>query len=191
MYVEPNDDPIFPARPSPARMKEGNRLFWNDLQRSTVLACVDVFELRHPRSGAIWYSRYQNISQLSLPEWQNPSVSKSLHIANMSYFTPEYFDSKYTGMSEHFQVHKKIRDFYSSPLHREQWKVEARKMFATRLALLQFNILDVAQGLGHDLPYARACSWTITRTDAEVSCFSPGTGGTSACLIYWGLIYLQ
>ena len=74
---------------------------------------------------------------------------------NATLLASEYFDSRFTSMSEHFEVHKKIRDFYSSNLHPEQWKVEARRIFATRLALLQLHVLGIAQGGGHDLPHAR------------------------------------
>jgi hypothetical protein len=54
----------------------------------------------------------------------------------MSYLAPEYFDFRYTVMSEHFEAHKRTHDLYSSPLHHEQWKVKARKIDNTPLALL-------------------------------------------------------
>ncbi|KAF2652818.1 hypothetical protein K491DRAFT_30134 [Lophiostoma macrostomum CBS 122681] len=106
-------------------------------------------------SGAIWHTRYQNLSQLEQPEWQDPDVSASLHMIDMSYLQSEYLDSRYVGMSEYFDAPRRIRDFSSSSLDVEQWKLECRRMFNMRLALLQLHVLGIAQGLGHDLPRAR------------------------------------
>jgi hypothetical protein len=57
-------------------------------------------------------------------------------------------------MSEHFDAPRRIRDFSSSSLDPQQWKLECRRMFDMRLALLQFHVLGISHGLGHDLPRA-------------------------------------
>jgi hypothetical protein len=137
-------------------MADGSPLYWNALPYSTVLACVESFEIRNPRSGATWFPRYQDTSQLLLPEWHHPSTFQSIQILNMSYvaFSKQYSNAL-TLESRHFQVHRKVQSFFSAPLSRDQWKVEVRKMFTTRLALLQQNVLGIAQGVGYDLPTAR------------------------------------
>ena len=73
----------------------------------------------------------------------------------MSYFASEFFESKYTSLSSDFVAPKKTRTFYSDALSPEQWKVEVRYMAVKRLALLQFYVLGIAHGWGHDLPHAR------------------------------------
>jgi hypothetical protein len=57
-------------------------------------------------------------------------------------------------MSNHFNAPRRIGSFYSAPVDKEQWKLEAKKIFNTDLALLQYHNLGIAQGLGHDLPRA-------------------------------------
>ncbi|KAF2731426.1 hypothetical protein EJ04DRAFT_579138 [Polyplosphaeria fusca] len=157
VYTRRSDDPIFPATVPSQHMQYGDALYSTPHQRSTILACADSIQIRHPTSKAIWHPRYQNLSQLHLPSWKNPSVLSSLRIVNISYLATEYFDSRYSGASEHFDAPLRIRDFYSSPLSTDppQWQLECRKMFNTKLASFQLWTLGIAQGLGHDLPRAR------------------------------------
>lgn len=100
-------------------------MYKNDLKRSTVLGCADTIELRHPKTRAIWLPRYRNISELQLPEWNKPSVGKFIHMLNMSFLASEYDELRYTSMGdtlmgEHFNAHKKIKVWYSSPLDPKQ-----------------------------------------------------------------------
>jgi hypothetical protein len=155
MYTQPSDDPIFPAFPSPAKIG-GSPLYWNDLQRSSVLACVDTAEVRHPRTGAVLFPKFQSSSELISPMWTGPSVAPSVHLVNMSLVeTPSHIRTGYPGISRQFEVYNKLRGFYSSPLDKEQWKTEARRMFSIKLARLQLDVLGAGQGLGWDLPYAK------------------------------------
>jgi hypothetical protein len=135
-------------------MHGGDVLYATPHQHSTVLACADNIEIRHPVSGRIWHPRYQNISQLDDANWQFPRVHSSIHMVNMTYLASEIFESRYEGMAEHFDAPRRIRRLYSSPLHEEQWKLEVNKMFVTKLALLQFHALSMAQGDVSTLPRA-------------------------------------
>src|SRR5450432_3100692 len=67
LYTQPSDDPIFPAFLSPGKMTTGDPLYWNNLTRSNVLACVDMAEVRHPRTGAILFPKFQSSSELDSP----------------------------------------------------------------------------------------------------------------------------
>ncbi|KAH7348188.1 hypothetical protein BKA66DRAFT_306052 [Pyrenochaeta sp. MPI-SDFR-AT-0127] len=136
-------------------MVNGDPLYINSLQRSTVFACADTFTLRHPTHHTEWQPRFQNDSILGLSEWKQPNVLVSLHMVNISHLALTYFTSRYSDMSTHFDAPRRIRSFYSSPLDQEQWKLEVNKIFATELALLQLHILGIAQGVGHDLPKAK------------------------------------
>lgn len=119
------------------------------------MACADSIEVQHPDTFEIWNPRFQNISQLHSPEWQIPGILSSLKMINMSYLQPELLNSRYAGMVEHFDAPRHIQSSYSSPLEPEQWKLETRRMFNTRLAQMQYYTLGIAQGLGHDVPRAR------------------------------------
>lgn len=136
-------------------MANGDPLFMNPLQRSTVFACADTFTLRHPTHHIEWQPRFPSDPILNLPEWKNPDVMVSLHMVNISYLAPTYFTSRYSDMSTHFNAPRRIRSFFSSPLDPQQWKLEAKRIFATELALLQFHILGIAHGVGHDMPRAK------------------------------------
>jgi len=136
-------------------MESGDTLYATPHQRSTVLACADSIQIRHPVSGHIWHPRYQNVSQLDDANWQYPRVHPSIHMVNMTYLASETFESRYEGMAEHFDAPRRIRRLFSSPLHEEQWKLEVNKMFVTKLALLQFHALSMAQGEVSTLPRAR------------------------------------
>jgi hypothetical protein len=155
-YTRPSSDPIFPATISSGPgMANGDPLYVNTLQRSTAFACADTFTIRHPKHLVEWQPRLQNITALEDPQWRSPNVLTSLHMLNISHLAPSYFSSRYSDMSTHFNAPRRIRSFYSSPLDKEQWKLEARKIFNTDLALLQYHSLGIAQGLGHDLPRAK------------------------------------
>ncbi|CAO2648329.1 Nn.00g075960.m01.CDS01 [Neocucurbitaria sp. VM-36] len=155
-YTHSSGDPIFPATKSP-KFTIGNDqpLFINQLQRSTVFACTDTISIRHPKHHIEWHPRHPNNSLLSLPEWKDPNVLSSLHMVNVSFLARKQIDTLYSDMSMHFNAPRRIRSFYSSPLEKDQWKLEVKKMFNTELALLQFNVLGIAQGIGHDLPRAK------------------------------------
>ncbi|KAI9784188.1 MAG: hypothetical protein M1839_002694 [Geoglossum umbratile] len=153
-FSAPSDDPVFPAVPAPA-YSGFSSLYWNTLQRHSMLGCADTVELRHPRSGAIWYPEFSNASELNSSQWHNPSVDASVRLLNLSLSIPEYFKAPHLFNSQLFEVHKKLCGPASTPLAREQWKVEARRLLTIRLARLQMDVLGVAQGLGHDFPLAK------------------------------------
>jgi hypothetical protein len=152
VYSKLSYDPIFPATVLFGHMPNGNPLYSTPLQRSTVLACADKMEIRHPTSNTTWLPRYQNISQLLLPEWQSFGIKFSLYVVNRSILQSEYLEFRYERLGEYFDAPRHIHNFYSSPLQREQWKVEVKRTFNTRLALHQFHVRGIAQGLGHNLP---------------------------------------
>ncbi|KAF2003061.1 hypothetical protein P154DRAFT_109934 [Amniculicola lignicola CBS 123094] len=155
LYTNPSTDPIFPATVLAAHMEIGNPLYTTPNQHSTVLACTDSMTFRNPMSNATWFPRYQNLSQLHLPEWKHyHDVVSSLHIMNASYLASELFKSRYTSLADYSNAPWHIHDFYSSPLDPEQWKVEARRIFEARLSIFQYHFRGVASGQAHSLPHA-------------------------------------
>ncbi|KAF2268910.1 hypothetical protein CC78DRAFT_529546 [Lojkania enalia] len=158
LYTKASSDPIFPATlelsnsEHGSMMQHGDRLYSTPHKRSTVLACADSIEIRNPLNNEIWHLRYQNLTQLKSPAWQK--VLPSLRMINTSYLAPDYFVTRYTLASAHFNAPRRIRQFYSSPLDPEQWKLEVRRAFHTKLALTQFHVWGIAQGLGYELPRA-------------------------------------
>jgi hypothetical protein len=74
-------------------------------------------------------------------------VGTALRNADLVFSTGETF-------SKHLDAKQKVISFYSSSMAQEQWKVESKKWFQSDLARLQWEVLSMAQGYGHDLPYA-------------------------------------
>lgn len=149
LYSAPSDDPIFPAIPIRLRSSFGG-MYWNDLQRHTILACTNSIALRHPRSGAIWYPYFSSDHELTHSNWQSPPVASSVALFNFSIQMPDNFPDKYS-LGQLFEIHKQRTVVVVAPLAREQWKVEARRLFSIKLARLQLDVVGIAQGLGHDL----------------------------------------
>jgi len=149
LYSAPSDDPIFPAVPIRLRSSFGT-MYWNDLKRHTILACTNSIVLRHPRSGAVWYPYFSSDGELIHSKWQNPPVVSSIAMLNFSVQIPDHFPGKY-GLKDLFEVHKQKTVVTVAPLAREQWKVEARRLFSIKLARLQLDVAGIAQGLGRDL----------------------------------------
>jgi hypothetical protein len=156
LHVHPSDDPIFPALDtSQFRTSEGNPLYSNNLERSTVLACADTNEIRHPTTGAIWFPSFQNSSVLNSAEWHPASIMNSAVFIREALLNAERFSNRHTADDAHWEAIKKLTALFSSTIDREQWKTEARKMFTIKLARLQLEIFGIGQGAGHDLPYTK------------------------------------
>ncbi|KAH7411910.1 hypothetical protein DE146DRAFT_641734 [Phaeosphaeria sp. MPI-PUGE-AT-0046c] len=155
-YTRSSSDPVFPATLTTVTSMDRNfPLYYNPHQRSTAFACADSFTIRHSTHHHLeWQPRYQNLTSLEDAGWTSPDETTSLHILNITQLAPSYFLSRYADMSAHFDAPRRIGSFYSAQVDKEQWKLEARKIFVTELALLQYHSHEVTHGLGYNLPHA-------------------------------------
>jgi hypothetical protein len=126
--------------------------YYNSLPHATVLGCVDSAEIRHPDTGQIWIPRNFTSWRSNSTEWQ------ALPMNNMFLLLGLALDNSNTWNAINYGVRldaeRKIvyPGGTSLPLAREQWKVEARKMFAISLALAQGRVYDIARGTDIDVP---------------------------------------
>jgi hypothetical protein len=151
VYYGPNDDPIFPAEVN--ETTPGAPIIWaNPLQRSSVLGCADVSEIRDMENGNIWIPKALDFDRL-------PSLDKErrnlLTLLVISLWRSDTFNAVTSRPGSRFDVQSKLVGSLSQNLGHEQWKLEVRKMFETSLARIQGDVLDIVRGVGKDRPYAR------------------------------------
>jgi len=153
IYFGANDDPIFPADTKVTA--DGGVLLWgNSLPRSSILGCADVAEIRNPETGNIWNPKAMDWNFLHSGDW-DPEQKNMLLLLVLSLWQSNTFNAVTSRPGSRFDAQSKLVGSLSQTLSREQWKVEVRKIFETSLARLQGNVLDIARGVGKDLPYAR------------------------------------
>lgn len=128
-HYEPSDDPIFPAT-----SKSPNHPDWwyNGDRKARPLVCVDTTEVCangkcHPR----------NSSLTTDPAWW--LMKLSLEKSN-AYEVLEH------RLGAALLAQQKISGYFTSGLDPEQWKVEARALFATSLARVQWDLWSIATG---------------------------------------------
>jgi len=135
-----SQDPIFPAE------HENNNqptTYWiNNLTRSTVLGVVEERFVRDDWTGEIW--SLQNLGSMSESTFK--SLGSAVPYLNAALSTSRVLNALQFREGQSLLAQNMISGFISVPLAAEQWKVEARRIFETTLALLQFDILDIAQG---------------------------------------------
>ena len=151
VYYGPNDDPIFPAAVNITT--PGAPIIWaNPLQRSSVLGCADVSEIRDMETGDIWIPKALDWNRLNFLDKERKNLLTLLVIA---LWRSDTFNAVTSRPGSRFDVQTKLVGSLSQNLDREQWKVEVRKMFETSLARIQGDVLDIVRGVGKDRPYAR------------------------------------
>ena len=156
-YFEPSFDPIFPAQQvynGPGYLEQ---IYYNNLPHATVLGCADTAEIRDPDTGLIWHpvtmdwndlKSRQGIERLNLDKVFKENLLNPFLLLGASMLGSSISTIILTG--PYFDAQKKLINGLSIALDREQWKVEARKMFETSLARMQGIVLDVARGRGVD-----------------------------------------
>jgi hypothetical protein len=151
VYYGPNDDSIFPAAVNITT--PGAPIIWaNPLQRSSVLGCADVSEIRDMETGNIWIPKALDWNRLNFLDKERKNLFALLVI---SLWRSDTFNAVTSRPGSRFDVQTKLVGSVSQNLGHEQWKVEVRKMFETSLARIQGDVLDIVRGVGKDRPYAR------------------------------------
>lgn len=151
LYSGPNNDPIFPV--NAIDTTPGAPIIWgNPLQRSSVLGCADVSEIRDIETGNIWIPKGPDWSWVSSLDKERRNL---LTLLMISLWRSDTFNAVTGRPGSRFDVQSKLVGSLSQFLDHEQWKLEVRKMFETSLARIQGDVLDIARGAGKDRPYAR------------------------------------
>lgn len=150
-YHEIRDDPIFPAL---QRLNNSlNPLPFNNETLPGLLGCVENISFCDPDLKKCWNypepidsrdedrSIWEKVPRVFDDKGPKPDLTRALLYYSMSYsFISSPMEYALEGNSHC------IDTSYCGGLPRNQWKVEARQLFETSLATMQFNVLDMIRG---------------------------------------------
>ena len=169
LYQESSDDPIFPAK----RSYLDSDWYYNYDSRARPLACIDWIDTYpNDQDQAVPHYRKTDL-HLYAPDLekdesdeetanQSPKsgddgldVDKSYVFMRLALDKSTAFNAIEFRGATALDAQTKIQDFISLPLSKEptQWVVEAEGFFETSLARVQYNVLDIATGAGHDVDF--------------------------------------
>lgn len=143
-HVQESTDPIFPARESRNIPGQQDPLFYNADRKATVLACADTTELCSPDGKACW-----NMNGV-VPE--GVSSPPSYWLMKWSLENSDTYNSVQWRLGNALLAQEMISQSTSRPLARNQWQLEAKQMFATSLARIQYDTRKIALGVDSDHP---------------------------------------
>lgn len=150
MYGKIRDDPVFPA-------KEWNRErqnFQNNETWPRELGCADTASICDPDMNSCWsfpeFGKF-NYSLTPIPIWTRTpksfgSIGTDAELARALLYTA-IFNNFLEPYYDRYSLEAESHCRYSRcSLPRNQWEVEARQLFETSLAKMQFNVLDIVRG---------------------------------------------
>jgi len=147
-YLNPSDDPIFPTCPTPEPIPGANGLFYMYKEGyARVLAAVDTISWRDLDAGPQWHAWTEDPTQTT--DSDIPGALQLFYLSIRSSSTYQIISQR---LGSGLNASSRISGFTSLPLAREQWKVEARRMFAASLARAQFQARDIARGVYAEYP---------------------------------------
>ena len=122
VYYGPNDDPIFLANVN--WITPGAPIIWgNPLQRSSVLGCADVSEIRDMETGNIWIPKALDWNRLQSLDKERKNL---LTLLVISLWRSNTFSAVTSRPGSRFDIQSKLVGSISQNLSHEQWKVEVR-----------------------------------------------------------------
>lgn len=139
--MERRDDPIFPARRP--LLIGGDITYVNDDPISTVLACTDKTTMCDASGSTCWDPVYDPPPEHTLPGRLEKDGYFMMQVALLR--SRLCHSIKFRGGNA-LDAQTKINVYTSLPLATEQWKVEARNLFAASLARVQIDLRDYARG---------------------------------------------
>lgn len=143
LHLSPRDDPVFPAMSPILVYPEENVYFFNNERPASVLACVDRASICDESGNHCWNAEDSPPGEFGLTSQIEQDGYYMLQIA-LSRST--IYDSIAYQGGDALDVKTKLNGFFSLPLAIEQWKVEARNLFAASLARIQIDLRDHIRG---------------------------------------------
>ena len=143
-HTERSFDPIFYA--NEPRYFEGSRapLYYNSDPRARVLACVDKSEVCSPDGNTCW--------SMTAPVPEKVSSSAAYWLMKWSLENSNIYESIKWRLGTALLAQESVSQFVSLPLPSNQWQLEARQLFATSLARIQYDALGIATGEDRQRP---------------------------------------
>ena len=137
-YLEPSNDPIFPAN-EPIHFGDDKRAwYYKSDPKATVLACLDKTELCDPEGQSCWSMKSSPGDKRTFPP--------SYWLMNLALEFSNTYESISTRLGDALVAQERISQFTSLALNDTHWQVEAARLFATSLARIQFDAWSIASG---------------------------------------------
>ncbi|KAF3761992.1 hypothetical protein M406DRAFT_74910 [Cryphonectria parasitica EP155] len=133
LFVKPSTDPIFPTDNDIDI--DGSLWYYKSDPRYRVLVCSDSYEFRSPDGQKRW-SRDNRISGLPPAYWL---MDLALNASNT-------YDSIAKRLGSALIAQEKVSQFTSAALPENHWVDEAKLLFETSLARIQFDAWSIASG---------------------------------------------
>lgn len=156
VYPTPSDDPIFPAD-YPFNIGDANKTFWlNSRKHSTVLGCVDAYEICTADMLTCWNSttldRQDPLSPETLPTFSSAEAGAAFLAIRLALIHSHIYNAIRMRAASALIAQSGFQDPISAALHPRQWQLELGKMFRTSLARAQIELVDIASGAWADTP---------------------------------------
>lgn len=137
-HTERSFDPIFYA--DEPHYFEGFRapFYYNSDPRARVLACVDKSEVCSPDGNTCW--------SMTAPVLEEVSSPAAYWLMKWSLENSNIYDSIKWRLGTALLAQESVSQYVSLPLPSNQWQLEASQLFATSLARIQYDALDIATG---------------------------------------------
>jgi hypothetical protein len=141
-HIEPSTDPIFPAEED--RIINGVRYYYNADPRARALACVDKTQVCTYDGRKCW-SQFDD-----LPD--SIKDTAGYWLLHLSLQQSTIYDAIALRLGTALLAQEFVSGFRSLPIQRNHWELEARQLFETSLARIQFDAWGIASGEDSDKP---------------------------------------
>lgn len=134
LYERPSDDPVF-GTDNQLTFPAGDTWYYKSDPRARAFACLDSWELCSPNGIECW-SIDDDIGHLPPDAW---FVSYALRRSNVEF-------SMRRRLGSALVAQESISQFFSLALDDHHWRKEARRLFLTSLARIQYDAFSIGSG---------------------------------------------
>jgi hypothetical protein len=143
-YLKPSYDPIFPAIDPYYAPGYHDPYYFNSDPRARALACVDTTELCSPNGKTCW-SMTSHLPD-GVPD------TPAYWLMKWSLESSTSYDSIAWRLGTALLAQQKVGQSRSQPLSDNHWEAEAKRIFETSLARIQWDAWSIAGGEDRELP---------------------------------------
>ena len=130
-YLEVSYDPIFPAKDRYPFGELQKDYSYNNDSRARPMACVETSEVCSANGQQCWSMRVSVPCEIT--------AHPSFYLRNLSLENSNIKTSMEWCFGAAFEAEEKIGQLLSTPVEPNQWEVEARQLFMTLLARIQYD----------------------------------------------------
>ena len=143
-YLNPRDDPIFPADTRIQEPRINEVYYMNSILHATVLACMDRTEWRDPNEGDIRWRNLLELPDLSVND--TTGVYGGFYLLRLSLSNSHTYGSIRLRPESSLDAQAHIVEGTALRLPDNQWEIEAERLFKISLARIQIDARNIARG---------------------------------------------